>query len=134
MKFSNGCWLQKEGIECFSPKEAYFTCVEDTSVTICAPTMKINHRGDTLGGVNLTIVITSPMPEVLRVQTWHHRGVLAKSPEFDLKKKEALPLQVTETESDITITSGTLSLIITKDNWSMDIEEPVSSCNFIKSS
>lgn len=119
MKFSNGCWLQKEGIECFSPKEAYFTCVEDTSVTICAPTMKINHRGDTLGGVNLTIVITSPMPEVLRVQTWHHRGVLAKSPEFDLKKKEALPLQVTETESDITITSGTLSLIITKDNWSM---------------
>ena len=119
MKFSNGCWLQKEGIECFSPKEAYFTRVEDTSVTICAPTMKINHRGDTLGGVNLTIVITSPMPEVLRVQTWHHRGVLAKSPEFDLKKKEALPLQVTETESDITITSGTLSLIITKDNWSM---------------
>lgn len=119
MKFSNGCWLQREGIECFSPKEVYFTRVEDTRVTLCAPTTKINHRGDTLGGVNLTIVITSPMPEILRVQTWHHRGILAKSPEFDLKKKDALPLQVTETDRDITITSGTLALVITKENWSM---------------
>ena len=24
MKFGNGCWLQKEGIECFAPQEAYF--------------------------------------------------------------------------------------------------------------
>lgn len=119
MKFNNGCWLQQEGVECFSPKQAYFTRVEDTSVTICAPTMKINHRGDTLGGVNLTVVITSPMPEVLRVQTWHHRGILAKAPEFDLKKKEALPLLVTETDSELTVTSGTLSLVIAKENWSM---------------
>ncbi len=119
MKFSNGCWLQREGIECFSPKQAYFTKVEDTRVTICAPTMKITQRGDTLGGVNLTLVITSPMPEVLRVQTWHHRGVLAKAPEFELKKTEELPLQVVETDTDITITSGTLSLWIDKENWSM---------------
>ena len=55
MSFSNGCWLQKEGIGCFPPAEVYFTKIEDKKVTLCAPTHKINHRGDTLGGANLAI-------------------------------------------------------------------------------
>ena len=50
MKFSNGCWLQKEGCACFSPAEVYFTKIEKDKVVLCAPTHKINHRGDTLGG------------------------------------------------------------------------------------
>ena len=53
MKFSNGCWLQKEGCACFSPAEVYFTKIEKDKVVLCAPTHKINHRGDTLGGINL---------------------------------------------------------------------------------
>ena len=69
MKFSNGCWLQKEGYACFSPAEIYFSKIEKDVVTICAPTNKIVTRGDTLGGVNLTIKISAPYPEVLRVQT-----------------------------------------------------------------
>lgn len=119
MKFSNGCWLQKESIECFSPKEAYFTKVEDTQVTLMAPTTKIVQRGDTLGGVNLTVRITSPMPEVLRVQTWHHKGVMQKGPEFELLLTEALPLETEESEDSITVKSGSLSLTIDKKNWSM---------------
>ena len=119
MKFSNGCWIQQEGVECFSPKEAYFTRVEENRVTICAPTSKINHRGDTLGGVNLTIEITSPMPDIIRVQTWHHKGVLAKAPEFELKCTQNLPLQIEDIEDTITVTSGSLSLLIQKKDWSM---------------
>ena len=38
MKFGNGCWLQKEGIECFAPQEAYFVNKNDHEVVICAPT------------------------------------------------------------------------------------------------
>ena len=49
MKFSNGCWLQKERCECFSPAEVYFSKIEKDQVTICAPTSKITQRGDTLG-------------------------------------------------------------------------------------
>ena len=55
MKFGNGCWLQKEGIECFAPQEAYFVNKNDHEVVICAPTHHIAHRGDNLGGINLTI-------------------------------------------------------------------------------
>lgn len=80
MKFSNGCWLQKEGCQGFSPARAYFSKIEGDAVTICAPTSRINHRGDTLGGVNLTIKITAPYPEVLRIQTWHHMGLKERTP------------------------------------------------------
>jgi len=119
MKFSNGCWLQKEGYECFAPQEVYYTTVENNKVTLCAPTTKIRHRGDTLGGINLTLVITSPAPEVIRLQTYHHLGTTVKGPAFELEQNECLPLDTTETDTMITIKSGTLTLEITKDPWSM---------------
>lgn len=122
MKFSNGCWLQKEGYECFTPQQVFYSKIESDMVTICAPTSRINHRGDTLGGVNLTIRITSPMPEVIRVQTHHYLGILKKSPEFELSICPDSPLEVEENDETITIKSGSLKLIITKQNWSMSYE------------
>ena len=122
MKFGNGCWLQKEGCECFAPQQVYFVKTEPKKVTLCAPTGRINHRGDTLGGIVLTIEITSPMPEVLRVKTSHHLGVQKKGPDFELNIEENMDLNVTEDEEKIRIESGSLALIITKEYWSMTYE------------
>lgn len=119
MKFSNGCWLQKEGCSCFAPAEAYFTKTEEKKVTICAPTAHIVTRGDTLGGINLTLEITSPAPEILRVRTYHYKGEVVNTPSFELELKEELPLDVTDSEEEISIKSGELTLVITKKNWSM---------------
>ncbi len=122
MKFGNGCWLQKEGCECFAPQQVYFVKTEPKKVTLCAPTARINHRGDTLGGIVLTIEITSPMPEVIRVKTSHHLGVQKKGPDFELNIEENMDLNVTEDEEKIRIESGSLALIITKEYWSMTYE------------
>lgn len=122
MKFSNGCWLQKEGTECFTPQQVYSSKIGNDTVTLCAPASRINHRGDTLGGVNLTIRISSPMPEVIRVQTHHYMGVLKKTPEFELCFDQNAEMGVEEDEERITVTSGSLKLIITKQNWSMTYE------------
>ena len=119
MIFGNGCWLQKEGCGCFSPQEVYFEKVEPTKVTLCLPTTRIVTRGSTLGGINLTMVITSPAPEVLRVQTYHHMGAKKREPEFELEQKEEMPLTVTSDEEKLTIASGSLTLEIQKKNWSM---------------
>ncbi len=119
MIFGNGCWLQKEGCGCFTPQEVYFEKVEETRVTLCLPTTRIMHRGATLGGINLTMVITSPAPEVLRVRTYHHMGALQKGPEFALCQTAEQPLNVTSDEERIVVTSGTLSLEIGKKNWYM---------------
>ena len=119
MKFSNGCWLQKEGCEVFSPAEVYFSKVNKNEVTICAPTHKIRHRGDTLGGVNLTIKITSPAPEVLRIQTNHYLGVRKKTPDFELEIDNDHALDVNEQDDFIEVKSGSLRVVIEKENWKM---------------
>ena len=116
MKFSNGCWVQREGTECFSPAEVYETRRSDNSITFCAPTHKINHRGDTLGGPNLTIKISAPAPEVLRVQTFHYMGVVDHGPNFELSIDETQNLNIEETDSNYKLSSGSLNVTINKHN------------------
>ena len=119
MKFNNGCWLLKEGVGCFSPQEVFEMQVTDTEVRLCAPTQKITERGDMLGGANLTIRISSPMPDIIRVQTDHYMGVIKKGPSFDLNLSTPQTLQVKDTEDTLTVTSGSVSLEIDKKNWRM---------------
>ena len=119
MKFSNGCWLQKEGCSCFAPQEVYFTKIEERKVTLLAPTIHIVTRGDTLGCINLTMEITSPAPDIFRVRTYHFKGAVVETPAFDLELTEELPLEVEDDEEKIKITSGSMSLVITKKAWSM---------------
>ena len=116
MKFSNGCWLQKEDCACFSPAQIYFTKIEKDRVTLCAPTNKINHRGDTLGGVNLTIQISAPYPEVLRIQTYHHMGLKERMPQFELAAPQNGNLVAEETEKQIIVKSGELRIEIEKES------------------
>lgn len=132
MKFGNGCWLQKEGYECFPPQQIYFTKIEPKKVTLCAPTSRIFHRGDTLGGINLTLEITSPMPEVLRVKTYHHLGIRKTGPDFELETQENVELEIEDSDEKICIKRGSLSLTITKENFSMEYArdgEVISKCN-----
>lgn len=122
MKFHNGCWLFKEGYGCFSPQHVYEVRRNEGEVVLCAPTSRIVHKGDTLGGINLTVRITAPMPEMIRVQTYHHKGVNRHAPEFELDLPETGKLDVEETEDTLTVRSGHLSLVIDKENWSMRYE------------
>lgn len=116
MKFSNGCWLLPKGYACFSPAEVYFSKIEENRVTICAPTDKIMQRGDTLGGVNLTIQITAPYPEVLRIQTFHHMGLKKRTPDFELTESTGSSLTAEETETQLIIHSGSLRMEIEKES------------------
>lgn len=116
MKFSNGCWLLPKGYACFSPAEVYFSKIEKDMVTICAPTEKIMQRGDTLGGVNLTIQITTPHPEVLRIQTFHHMGLKKRTPDFELTESTGSSLKAEESETQLIVHSGSLRMEIEKES------------------
>lgn len=119
MKFSNGCWLQKEGCTCFSPMEAYFVKAEETKVTIVAPTIHIRHRGDVLGNINLTLEITSPAPDIFHIRTYHYKPMIDTHPSFELELTEELPLSVEDFETELKIHSGGMTLLITKNPFSM---------------
>lgn len=118
MKFSNGCWLQRERCACFSPAQVMQTIVEERGVTLIAPTAPVVQKGDTLGGVNLTIEITVPMPDVIRVRTSHFLGAADNGPVFELNVGEA-PAEVEETEDLLVVRSGKLRLEVKKDPFSM---------------
>jgi len=119
MKFANGCWLQKEHCECFAPKEIYFSKITEEKAVFTAPTTAIRHRGDTLGGINLTIEITAPIPEVFHIRTYHHKGAIDDSVTFDLHTGALLPLYPQETEDAYVLHSGETSLHIGKNPFSM---------------
>lgn len=116
MKFSNGCWLQRENVGCFSPVQIYDTRIAGDEVILCAPTTWIHGKGDTLGGVNLTIRISAPYPEVLRIRTYHHMGLQKREPSFEIAPMEESHLRVEETAELLTIHSGSLRMEIEKEN------------------
>ncbi|MCI9337002.1 MAG: alpha-xylosidase [Lachnospiraceae bacterium] len=122
MKFQNGCWLLKEGFASFSPQQIYDSRIAEDEVVICAPTAVVNGRGNTIDGINLTLRITAPAPEVIRVQVWHHKGGLKKSPAFELAEPCGQALRVEETDETLTVKSGHLSLVLGKRPWSMRYE------------
>ena len=122
MKFQNGCWLLKEGFASFSPQQIYDSRIAEDEVVICAPTAVVNGRGNTIDGINLTLRITAPAPEVIRVQAWHHKGGLKKGPAFELAEPCGQALTVEETDETLTVKSGHLSLILGKRPWSMRYE------------
>lgn len=114
MKFGNGGWLLKEGCACFSPAQVYHVTITENEVTVCAPTAKVAHRGATLGGVLLTLKITAPYPEVLRIQTFHNLGTRQKAPEFELAEGTGGNLEAEAPEELIVIRSGSLRMEIDK--------------------
>ncbi len=118
MKLHNGCWVKEKGTELFSPKEVHFYEVKDNILSICAPTNPIRNRGDVLEGINLTICISSPAPEVIRVQTKHHLGVTHKGPDFELNIDKSV-LDIKDLDDKFILSSGSLSLEITKNPFSM---------------
>lgn len=123
MRFSNGCWIQKEGCECFAPQEVYYTNIESNKVILCAPTYHVRGRGDTLGNVNLTLEISSPAENILRIKTYHFKGAIVDTPAFDLSINENNPLKVVETDDEIKIYTAeneeAMYVIINKKQFNM---------------
>lgn len=119
MRFINGEWLLKEGVEIFSPKEIYFEKVVDNKLILTTPTQHIRHRGDTLGGVNLTIEISTPFEEVIRVRTYHYKGVQDGKVDFELNLSDKA-IKYESTDEEIIVYSGTLKLVLNKKNWKME--------------
>ncbi|MBQ8947477.1 MAG: alpha-xylosidase [Lachnospiraceae bacterium] len=114
MKFENGCWIFDEGYTCFPATQVYFVKKENNALLLTVPTTHITGKGDTLGGVNLTVRISSPAEGIMRLQTWHHTGARKKLPEFELELSDELPLDVDENEKMLTITSGNIRLEVDK--------------------
>jgi alpha-D-xyloside xylohydrolase len=75
MKFTDGNWLHRKGVRAHYAAEAYHVRAAEDGVTILAPCHPIRHRGDTLAGPVVTVPLSSPMADVIRVRLSHFEGV-----------------------------------------------------------
>lgn len=119
MKFSNGCWLNKPGIQTFSPQEVYSTKIEENILTIHAPCNKIYNRGCTLGGPVITYKISSPMKNVIRVRAYHYMGQEKKNPSFEIYEDENTKVLIEDNEKNVVFKSGNLKMELDKDALEM---------------
>ena len=119
MKFTDGNWLHLKGVTPNYASEVYDWSHDANSLTMIVPCHAINHRGDTLGGANLTITLTSPRPDVIGIKLVHHAGVNAKQPSFDVERIDC-PVEIGSDADWICLTSGSLTARIAKKGYRIE--------------
>ena len=119
MKFTDGNWMHLKGVTPNYATEVYDSSCSETGLSMVVPCHSINHRGDTLGGANLTISLSSPLADVISVKITHFDGVNQKLPAFDVANCHP---SVTAEDSDgfLKLTSGKLSARISKKNYRIE--------------
>ena len=76
-------------------------------------TVNYNENKRSLEGSAIELMITSPKKDVIRVEACHHAGSRGKMPKFELDM-EPQPLDITETDTSLTVLSGNMRLEINK--------------------
>ncbi len=121
MKFTDGNWMIREGYQIHFPKTIHEMEQQNGAITLYAPCKYINHRGDTLDGPLLTIQLSSPIDDVIRVQTWHFKGEKAKYPNFDVLDG-VNTINVEDKEDEISFSSGGLYLTLQKQDFALSFK------------
>lgn len=121
MKFTDGFWMAKKDVRIHPAAQVRDTEITAESVTLSAAPFRVENRGQTLGGPLLTVRITSPLPDILRVQVFHFTGSVKKEPAFELNGG-LLPLETKEDGDRILITSGKLTASVSKDTFYVSYE------------
>ena len=113
MKFNVGEWVLKPGVSTHNCEQIRQVVLNEdkTLLHLYAVTYRADYRG--LDGPSLEVDITAPQPGILRTRITHFRGSRAKMPAFELNDA-ACKMDVQETEEEICVSSGDLTLKIGK--------------------
>jgi len=124
MKFTDGYWMLRPGVEALRPMDIDAVVRGVDELVVYAPTRPITSRGDTLNRPLLTVRLSSPMPDVIGVRISHHLGAVDRGPRFPLA---SAPTQVVLDVPDAlgpvpaTLTSGRLTArVATAGPWAME--------------
>lgn len=115
MKFTDGYWELKDGVTLFSPMDIRDTEFSENRLRIFAAAKVIRHRGDTLNLPMITIEYFSPLPDIIGVKIYHHKGRKITGPKFELNSS-VTPVNVKAADNEIVFSSGKLSVRISKEN------------------
>lgn len=128
MKFTNGYWMIRDGVDALYAREAYELAADATteSLDVLAPTSVVRGRYDTLNLPTFNVDITTPAEGVIRVCAEHWQGA-TEYPGFPLNADEPgnrdyVTVQangngdgeVGVNGADVTLTTGGLTVKVVK--------------------
>jgi alpha-D-xyloside xylohydrolase len=122
MKFTDGQWLLRPGMSVHYATEAHDLTIESGKLVVHAPVRPIRHRGDTLQGPLLTVTLSSPLPDVVRVRIEHFAGAQARGPVIPLVPTQDAEVQIEQSPEGATLTSGGLTTRVKKASWEVSFE------------
>ena len=96
MKFTDGYWHLRPGNTAYYPANVHDVKTEADALTVYGPTKRLAHRGDTLDLPLITVRFSSPMPNVIRVQIYHHQGKRLSQPEFQLYPQPSSTVEIND--------------------------------------
>jgi alpha-D-xyloside xylohydrolase len=116
MRFFDGNWLLREGVTPHFAREVYDARIDGGEVALYCPDRPVADRAGTVDGALLTIRLSSPAPDVVRVRITHHEGGRERRPAFALASGGASVAEVSgggpaargTGESGIVLKSGDL--------------------------
>jgi alpha-D-xyloside xylohydrolase len=114
MKFTDGAWLMRKGVQAIYPAHVYDAEIGCDSFTVYAPSIQVAGRGDTHDMSLLTVEFSSPMPDVIRVKLTHFSGQQSRLPQFELRGSSG-SATVCSDEQSISLTSGRLSARVSRE-------------------
>lgn len=118
MKFTNGFWKIREEITPLYAVEYGGSRINGGELTIYAPGKQIKSRGDILNLGMLTIRISSPMEDVLKISVSHFEGAEDPGP-FTVIEECDPKVSIVESEENIIFQTGSTKAVVDKrpDSW-----------------
>ena len=111
MKFTKGRWMYREGITASHIGQIRDVRKEGDKICLYSVPYTADVRG--IGGPAIEIHLSSPQPNIIRMEAYHFLGSGRKMPSFELNDANVSPV-VEDTAELLTFTSGDLTLVVTK--------------------
>lgn len=111
MKFTKGRWMYREGITASHIGQIRDVRKIGNKICLYSVPYAADVRG--MGGPTIEIHLSSPQPNIIRMEAYHFLGSGRKMPSFELNEANVSPV-VEDTAESLTFTSGDLSLVVIK--------------------
>jgi alpha-D-xyloside xylohydrolase len=121
MKFTDGYWLMRPGVNALYPAHLYDSEVKSNELWLYMPSRPMTRRGDDFDMPLLTVALSSPMADVVRVRIIHHRGTPVPEPHFEINADPDTKVDFEESAEAIGFRSGRLRVSVPRGGeWRMD--------------
>lgn len=120
MKFTNGYWQLREQYQATYAVEYNNHIIDKNELKIFAPNKHIGNRGDVLNLGMLTITLTSPIENVIKVNITHFKDGKENTPIAPVIEENPF-VTITEDDEKLTYMSGNTKAVINKNPLAWEI-------------